>query len=69
MLQVTKIHIKGRKLVCSFCKKDLFVIVDGLANEKWYAFLDMEIFSKQTKICICQFCGHIEEFVDQQSGW
>lgn len=69
MPETTKIKIKGIPLKCSLCGKDEFVVMDTVVNEKWHSILDIEWANKRSKACVCVFCGHIDEFINQESDW
>lgn len=69
MPETTKIKIKGIPFKCPLCGKDEFIVMDTVVNEKWHSIFNIEWANKSSKTCVCAFCGHVDEFINQESDW
>lgn len=62
MEKVKDIVIGGKKLNCKICGSNEFYRVYTKLNKKWFAALDLELFSQEGTAYICSSCGYKHEF-------
>ena len=57
-----EVVIKGKRLECPFCGNNRFSKHNVKMNQKLFAILDVEAFSKGGQAYVCDNCGLKQEF-------